>query len=214
MKINDVVFSGTYANFVDYTEFQRVIQQLPQLQRLAIVNAQVMRIQVHPQVAFKLTDIIITKCFAHQLPYFLSHLGLHMNSLDLSNNFLTSMDLITHSTPMLKHVNLSSNRLDSIPGCIANMSSLTTLNLSHNQLQSVDIGCLLLLTNLTTLDLSYNTELKALPPDLAKLPSLKTLNVAELISLVIPPYTLAKKGLPSIQKYFARRKSQWFAKAD
>lgn len=202
--INDVVFNGTFANYVDYTECVALLNMLPQLRRVALVNTQVMRFILHPRILFGITDLAITGCNCFSLPGFLWSLGGRLKSLDLSNNFLSELPLQAgHSTANLTKLFLHKNRFATAPAVICQMRELRHLDLSANSLTNLE--SLLALRKLISLNVSMNTELKVIPNEVIGIPTLTILSVADSRSLISPPYSIAKNGVQAMKSYLSTR---------
>jgi len=102
---------------------------------------------------------------------------LHLISLNLRRNKLTSLPVEIAQLKRLKILNLSNNQLKSLPKEIALLADLTYLDLSSNWLDELptEIGNL---SNLKHLDLSA-LGLAFLPPEVSRLSNLSHLNVSE-----------------------------------
>ncbi|PNY16134.1 receptor-like protein kinase [Trifolium pratense] len=98
-------------------------------------------------------------------------------SLNLSQNFFTSIDQISRDIGKLNGLDLSFNLLESdlSAASICNLSSLGILNVAHNKFSSIIPECLANLTFLNVLDLQMNKFHGALPSIFST--SLVTLNL-------------------------------------
>lgn len=215
-SVNDIVINGTFASHLDYSECAKAVNTLPNLRRLALVNCQVNLLQLHPSSLWSLTDLAIVNCHCYNLPIFLPFVGPNLRYLDLSRNFINELPpSLAGRFPQLRELRLAKNRLVECPQVLSTMLRLHRLHLSNNQLLKLDSHALLNLHQLTYLDISYNLHLDSIPAEIVSLPQLKTLNLTGLEGLKTPPYQLAVKGLPAMQKYFAKKnKFRWFHDGD
>jgi Leucine-rich repeat (LRR) protein len=85
-------------------------------------------------------------------------------SLNLSQNFFTSIDQISRDIDKLNGLDLSYNLLESdLSSSICNLSSLGIFNVAHNKLSGIIPECLANLTFLNVLDLQMNKFHGTLP---------------------------------------------------
>lgn len=214
--VNDIVFTGTFANFEDYQVFSTIINNLPNIRRFAIVNAQPYSLQINPAKLHSVTDIAIRSCRITQLPANLILGSGQLCSLDLSDNYLSdnyALESIRGGFH-LEMLKLRGNRFMSVPKAVSSMYNLLHLDIGNNRVASLDGSDFSLMARLRTLDISYNEDITVLPFEVVHLPSLTQLVVTGLISLRRPRYTLAKNGLDTIKKYFIdKSKRGWLSSA-
>lgn len=107
---------------------------------------------------------------------------INLISIDLSNNYLDSLPPEIKKLHKLKYLDLKGNQFKRVPIVIGSLPNLQSLDLSHNPLNNLsDIGQLQNLSTLYKLDLSYNDLRPALPEEIGKLKSLKTLNLSKCL---------------------------------
>ena len=209
--VNDIVFNGTFAVAEDYVECSKIINQLPNVRRFAMVNAQPMLFRVQPNVLWQVHDLALRSCRLSQLP----HLMFGMNqlySLDVSCNYLTDLvELEVLNLHNLKKLFLSRNKFSVVPRAIHKMKRVAKIDMSSNQISMLNGEEFRELVFLKELDLSLNPGIQVIPEELVNLPHLTHLNITGLNGLKKPVYSLAKKGLEHIRKYFYDlHKTGWF----
>lgn len=213
--VNDVVFVGTFAVFQDYEVCTKTLSSLPNLRRLGFVNAHMQMFQLKvPTLLRNVTDISFRSCRLSQFPVnILILLGMQLRSIDLANNFLTSLSVLGPHLKMcynLSSINLSKNQFSELPEDVSLVGSLAKLNISNNRVTDITADHFSKLKRLQHLDLSYNGSITELPRELFELPDLRRLDLTGLTNLVSPPYELAKDGIDVVKKYFANKaKNRW-----
>lgn len=200
--INDIVFNGTFATMEDYVECAKIINQLPNLRRFAMVSAQPMIIQLRQNVFWQVTDIAFRSCRLRSLPLFLS--GIHnLNSVDVSSNYLTNLDVVERlNLERVEMMNISKNSFTVMPNAVSRMHSVIKIDASYNAIGQLDGELFRELYRLREIDLTNNSEITQLPAELVLLPSLNRLTLTGLFTLKKPPYSVAKQGLEHLRKYY------------
>jgi len=203
--VNDIVFNGTFASYQDYQHCSNIINSLPKVHRIGIVNAHPNLLTLNMNIKFRVMDFAIRSCNMVSVPGNLVVGLTQLYSLDLSNNLLQSLESIT---PFIQHsfklqsVILSRNKLSAFPRLLTTLPNLTDLDLSCNHLATLEANDFQHLAKLRNLNISYNSLITRIPRDISDLPYLQNLTVVGLLSLKKPSYELARKGLPAIRKYY------------
>lgn len=211
-SINDIVFNGRFALTKDYCIFSEILNNLPNIRRISIVNANLSFLNIGRETVCRTTDIIVRGCALHCAPRDLLSSTKHLHSLDLSCNMLSDLDshvLTKSSLRQLQTLNISNNQLSCIPSLIKSACNLSALDLSNNRLTALHCEDFKVAKSLQVIDISYNYQISDLPAGLVQLPRLRELKLTDLTALSRPKYDLAKKGLASIKKFYVKKRAIW-----
>ena len=173
-------------NFVNFSHNNLLVNinnnltfTLPNLERLYLSSCNISEFPIFLRLATNLQDLDLSNNRIHETPKWWGAVGRNsLGFLDLSHNFLTSIDkipwknldfvdlcnnLLQGPFPMLnalilRYVFASNNNLTrEIPSLICHASSLEILDLSHNNLSGTIPKCLVHSNVLSVLDLRMNS---------------------------------------------------------
>ncbi|KAK4607861.1 hypothetical protein RGQ29_001610 [Quercus rubra] len=173
---------------------------LPNLERLYLSSCNISEFPIFLKVATNLTILDLSNNRIHgQTPKWLGTVGRNsLDFLDLSHNFLTSIDkipwknlnfvdlrnnLLQGPFPMLNSLNLhylfasNNNLTGEIPSLICNANSLDVIDLSHNNFSGTIPKCLVLSNTLSVLDLRMNSLNGTIPATFSKGNHLRNINL-------------------------------------
>ncbi|KAK4607794.1 hypothetical protein RGQ29_001563 [Quercus rubra] len=173
---------------------------LPNLYELYLSSCNISEFPIFLRIATNLQNLDLSNNRIHgQIPKWLGAVGRNsLFSLDLSHNFLTSIDkipwkylyfvdfrnnLLREPFPMLNSLNLqylfasNNNLTGEIPSLICNASSLEVLDLSHNNFSGTIPKCLVLSNVLSVLDLRMNSLNGTIPSTFSKRNKLRNINL-------------------------------------
>jgi Leucine-rich repeat (LRR) protein len=177
-----------------------VTYTMPNLSSLSLSSCNISEFPLFLRTATNLQSLDLSNNSLHgQVPRWLGDVGRDsLGFLDLSHNFLTSIEKIPWKTlynvdlrnnslqgpfPTLNFTGLryffvSHNKLsEEIPSSICNASSLEVLDLSHNNLNGMIPKCLIHFSSLSVLDLRMNSLHGTIPARFAKGNKLRNLNL-------------------------------------
>jgi Leucine-rich repeat (LRR) protein len=180
-----------------------VTDTMPNLSSLSLSSCNISEFPLFLRTATNLQSLDLSNNSLHgQVPRWLGEVGRDsLGFLDLSHNFLTSIEKIPWKT--LDNVDLRNNSLqgpfptlnftglryffvshnklsEEIPSSICNASSLEVLDLSHNNLNGMIPKCLIHFSSLSVLDLRMNSLHGTIPVRFAKGNKLRNLNLNSL----------------------------------
>lgn len=192
-------------------ECAKIINHLPNIRRFAMVNAQPMLFRVQSNVLWQVNDLAFRSCNLYRLPHLMFGMN-QLDSLDVSSNYLTDLvELEALNLFNLQKIYLSRNQFSFVPKAIHKMNRLAKIDLSCNQISVLNGEDFQNLVWLKELDLSSNGGILMLSEEIISLPHLTHLNISGLVGLKKPTYSLAKRGLEHIRKYYQDlNKTGWF----
>ncbi|KAK4607799.1 hypothetical protein RGQ29_001567 [Quercus rubra] len=173
---------------------------LPNLERLYLSSCNISEFPIFLRMATNLQSLDLSNNKIHgQTPKWLGAVGRNsLYFLDLSHNFLTSIDkipwkylnfvdlrnnLLQGPFPMLNSLHLqylfasNNNLTGEIPSLICNASSLEVLDLSHNNFSGTIPKCLVHSNVLSVLDLRMNSLNGTIPSAFSKRNKLRNINL-------------------------------------